>query len=305
MAGRSWPTTAGRSRKPVSPSCANSCSRSASCTGVAGEDPGVAAVLLAGEGVEAVAAGGGLGRVVVEEDHQVGEDVQPLLGAARRLLFGADLGEDRAGLSGVVRGGVADVGGAGHQAVGDGVVREGGHQGLALRRAGGDGGALDAEVAALEVDVVQLVAVDETPGADVTDLRVVLPAVPEAAHDLDVVARLVEEVGHQFAGGRGVVGLDAGKGTAAEVGGLGGAGGDLDAQARPAGADVVEGGDGLGDVERLGVGGHHGRDEAYAAGQRGDPGGDQDGVELGRGPGRCARPGPGSGRTAGRGRPRW
>ncbi|MGX1273647.1 hypothetical protein RKD18_006841 [Streptomyces phaeoluteigriseus] len=46
-----------------------------------------------------------------------------------------------------------------------------------------------------------------------------------------------------------------------------------------AGADVVEGGDGLGDVERLRVGGHHGRDQSYVAGQGGDSGGDQDRVE--------------------------
>jgi hypothetical protein len=63
--------------------------------GRADEYAGVAGVLLAGEGVEAVAAGGGLGRVVVEEDDQVPEDVQRLGGPPRRLLFGADLGGAR------------------------------------------------------------------------------------------------------------------------------------------------------------------------------------------------------------------
>ena len=49
-------------------------------------------------------------------------------------------------------------------------------------------------VLADEVDVVQLVPVNEPAGGDVADLGVVLPAVPEAAHDLDEVRRLLEEV---------------------------------------------------------------------------------------------------------------
>ena len=50
------------------------------------------------------------------------------------------------------------------------------------------------EEAALEVDVVQLVAVDEAAGGDVLDDGVVLPAVPQPAHDLDDVGGLVEQV---------------------------------------------------------------------------------------------------------------
>ena len=58
-----------------------------------------------------------------------------------------------------------------------------------------------------------------------------------------------------------------------------GAGRDLGAQPGPAGADVVQGGDGLGHVERLGVGDQGRRHQADVPGQRGDPGGDQHGVE--------------------------
>ena len=58
-------------------------------------------------------------------------------------------------------------------------------------------GPLHGEPAALEVDVVQLVPVDEPAGGDVADLGVVLPAVPEPAQHLDVVGGLVEQVGDQ------------------------------------------------------------------------------------------------------------
>ena len=51
-----------------------------------------------------------------------------------------------------------------------------------------------------EVDVVQLVAVDEPPGRDVADLGVVLPAVPQPPDHLDVVGRLVEQLGSSSAG---------------------------------------------------------------------------------------------------------
>ena len=85
-----------------------------------------------------------------------------------------------------------DIGLLGGQPVGDRRMGQGGDQGLALRGPGRDRGPSHAEPASLEVDVVQLVPVDEPPGGDVADLGVVLPAVPEAAHDLDEVGGLVE-----------------------------------------------------------------------------------------------------------------
>ena len=78
---------------------------------------------------------------------------------------------------------------------GDGDVGQDADQRLTLRGARGDRRAPDREPLPFEVDVVQLVPVDEPPRRHVADLRVVLPAVPEAAHDLDEVRRLVEEVG--------------------------------------------------------------------------------------------------------------
>ncbi len=62
--------------------------------------------------------------------------MQGFRGASGGLLLLPDGGDDVPGLAGVVRGDVADVGGAGHQAVGDRVVGERADQGLALRRAG-------------------------------------------------------------------------------------------------------------------------------------------------------------------------
>ena len=46
------------------------------------------------------------------------------------------------------------------------------------------------EVLALEVDVVELVPVDEAPGGAVTDLGVVLPAVPQPSGHLDRIGGL-------------------------------------------------------------------------------------------------------------------
>ncbi|GAA2227045.1 hypothetical protein GCM10010413_23090 [Promicromonospora sukumoe] len=125
---------------------------------------------------------------------------------------------------------------------------------LALRAARHDGGALDGEPLALEVDVVDLVLVHEAAGGDVADLGVVLPRVPQAAGDLDDVAGLGPCL-------RGV-----GCGAAAERGGLGVGQGDAHEPAGAPGAGPVEGLDDLGDVERLGVGDAHARDQA-------DPGG--------------------------------
>lgn len=128
---------------------------------------------------------------------------------------------------------------------------------------------------------MQLVAVDEAAGGDVPDLRVVLPAVPEPAHRFDVVGGLVEEVDDHLPQGGAVQVLEAERGqlTAAEVRGLVLTRRHLHPYARAAGAHIVEGGDRLGDMERLRVGGHHGRNQSYVAGEGGDAGGDQDGVQ--------------------------
>nr|BFE73784.1 hypothetical protein GCM10020092_070850 [Actinoplanes digitatis] len=139
------------------------------------------------------AAAGG----VAEEDDQVGEDVHGLAGAADDGLFRPDLPHDLGAVRGVGRRHVHDVGAAGTQPVRDAAVRQRAHRRLPLRRPRRDRRALDAELRALEVDVVQLVAVDEPAGCRVPDLRVVLPAVPEAADHLDMVRRLIEELAEQ------------------------------------------------------------------------------------------------------------
>ena len=73
-------------------------------------------------------------------------------------------------------------------------MRQRGDDGLALGWPRGDRRPLDREVLSGEVDVVQLVAVDESTGRDVADHRVVLPAVPQPADHLDGVGGLVEQV---------------------------------------------------------------------------------------------------------------
>jgi hypothetical protein len=59
-----------------------------------------------------------------------------------------------------------------------------------------------------------------------------------------------------------------------------GPGGDLDPDPGPARAHVVQGGDGLGQVERLGVGGDRGRHEPDVLGGGGGPGRDQHRVQA-------------------------
>ncbi len=115
---------------------------------------------------------------------QVGVDLEALPTSARM---------DRSELV-VLRGDEDQIGTARGELVDRVRVREGGHDRLALRRARRDRRALDREVLACEVDVVQLVAVDEPSGGDVADDGVVLPAVPEPAGHLDRVGGLVEQV---------------------------------------------------------------------------------------------------------------
>jgi hypothetical protein len=245
-----------------------------------GEHQGVAAVGGAGQRVQPVAAVGGGRRVVVEEDHQVAEDVHGVLLAAGGGLLGADRRHDRPGVLRVARGDEPEVGRPGHQPVRHGLVRQGGDDRLALRRARGDRRAAHAEPAPLEVDVVQLVAVDEAAGGGVPDHRVVLPAVPEPAQHLHVVAGLLEQVRDQLpCGRRGQVRGHRRQGAPPEVRGLVRAGRHLHPHPGPPAAHVVEGGDRLRDVERLGVGGHHSRHQPDVPGQRRDPGRGQQRVQ--------------------------
>jgi hypothetical protein len=175
--------------------------------GGAGKDVGVAVVFGAGSLVQALPAGDGGGFGLVEEDHQVTEDVHrlPCAGllwagpfwAPGAGLLGPDLRHDLGGVGRVTRGHEPDVGRARDQLVRHAGVPQRGDDGLALRRPRGDRRPLHGEPAALEVDVVQLVPVDEAAGGDVPDLRVVFPAVPEPSQHLHVVGRLVEVAGDQ------------------------------------------------------------------------------------------------------------
>src|ERR1700721_4601074 len=84
------------------------------------------------------------------------------------------------------------IGTRGDELVGGGTVAECSDHWLTLRRTWPDRGPLDRDPPALEVDVVQLIPVDEPSSRDVTDLSVVLPAVPQPAQHLDIVGRLGE-----------------------------------------------------------------------------------------------------------------
>ena len=126
-------------------------------------------------------------------------------------------------------------------------------------------GPLTEKYCAGEVDVVQLVAVDETTGRDVADHRVVLPTVPQSADDLDDVAGLVEQV-------------RPGDVPAAEQLGLVFRTADPHLPAGPAVGDEVKRGNGFGDVEWLRMGDGGDRNEADVSGHRRDPRGNQNRV---------------------------
>ena len=171
--------------------------------GRAGEDPGVAGVRVAREGVEALPAGrrrrpGSSSRNTTRSPKTCsGSSARPAAACSARIS--ATMARAWSASCGVTN---TTSAARATSRYGHASVRQGGDDGLALRRPGRDRGALDAEVPALEVDVVQLVAVDEAAGGGVADLRVVLPAVPEPAHHLDVVGGLVEQLGDQLAGVR-------------------------------------------------------------------------------------------------------
>ena len=172
MTGRSVAFTAGRSRKPSRPSRCQRARRSTSSAGSAVEDHGV------GTGVDGSR----------ERDEDVGVDLE--VGAAGL----PDLADDRAHGVVVLRRDEDEIDTARSEFVDRQLMRERGDDGLALWWPRGDRRPLDGEVLSGEVDVVQLVAVDESAGRDVANHRVVLPAVPQPAHHLDGVAGLVEQV---------------------------------------------------------------------------------------------------------------
>ena len=183
--------------------------------GRAGEDGRVARVGAARELVQARLALGRRGRARAEEDDQVGEDAAPGRPAA---CAASDLGHDPAG---VHRRRPAS------RSRRRPTSRSAGTARVACPRAdtigcpcggrGRDRRALDAEVVAREVDVVQLVAVDEPAGRGVADLGVVLPAVPQPPDDLDVVGRLVEQRRRQLPRGR-IVAVCSGPGRERRAG---------------------------------------------------------------------------------------
>ena len=123
----------------------------------------------------------------------------------------------------------------------------------------------------VEVDVVQLVAVDEPPGGDVADDGVVLPAVPQPADDLDGVGGFVEQV-------------DAADVAAAEQLGLVWGAADPHLPAGPAVGDEVKRGNRFRYMERLGVGHGRDRDQADVVGHRRHPGCDEHRVGPAREP---------------------
>ena len=110
------------------------------------------------------------------------------------------------------------------------------------------------EEAALEVDVVQLVAVDEAAGGDVLDDRRRPPSCPTAG-GRPRRRRPPRRTGRRCAPRRGRRGRGSTSARAPpDEGGLGRPDRHLRPPAGRALADAVEGGDGRGDVERLGVG---------------------------------------------------
>lgn len=151
----------------------------------------------------------GDGRVLpaAEVDGEHGQDPQGAGVAARGLGAGEQFLSGGAGGGRTLGVDEGDVGVAGGEVAG---VRAGGvghDDRAALRRARHDRGAPDAEGAAGEVGVVELVAVDEAAGGEVTDLGVVLPAVPEPPGRLGDLGRLVPEGG---GGGGGAAAEEAG-----------------------------------------------------------------------------------------------
>jgi len=160
-------------------------------------------------------------------------------------------------------------------------VAQGSHNRLALRWAWRNRGPFDGKPAPLEVDVVQLVPVDEPSSRDVADLSVVLPAIPQPAQHLNVIGGLSEILVDLLLHGRIIdrTGRQARQRAAPEVSRHVVTCRDLNSNAGSAGADVVERGDRLRHVKRLGLGDSRCWHEPNPPSTRGDSGGDEHRVQ--------------------------
>ena len=236
--------TPGRSRKPDRPARCQSSSRPASCAGVPMK---VVASLVKAWPARSSSRAWRLAASSAVAPRNTTRSAKTCTRSPPGL---ADLGHDRRGLRRVTWRHEADVRRLRDQRVHRAPVPERGDDRLALRRPGRDRGALDAEVLAGEIDVVQLVAVDEQPGRGVADLRVVLPAVPQPPDRprRNRPPRPAAPAARQRARSRRPICATSSvlRETRTRTPG-------------PALAGVVEGRDGLGDVERLGVGDDDGR----------------------------------------------
>ena len=251
--------------------------------GSAGEDLRVAGVRVAREAVEALPAGRRRGRVVVEEDHQVTEDVQGIRPRGPpqpvRARISATIARAWSVSCGVTYPMSAE---RATSRNGHALVREGADERLALRRPGRDRGALDAEVSCPRSRCSAACRGRRSDRWRRPGSRRRPPSCPTAGappRRSRRPRRRVRSISSRTAGlsrssirKRGNVRRPKCAASFCRAD-------DLDPQARPAGAHIVEGGDRLGDVERLGVGGDHGRHQPDVPGQRGDAGGDEHGVQ--------------------------
>ena len=144
--------------------------------GSADENVGIAAIFDTGEIIKSTSPRLRCLQGVIEEHHQVTEDVYRLSASTAGTLQRPDLADNVVCLRGVVWGNESDVGAAGDQLVGHSAVAQGRDYRLALRRTRRNRGPFDGKPASPEVDVVQLVPVDEPSSGDIADLSVVLPA---------------------------------------------------------------------------------------------------------------------------------
>ncbi len=249
MRSRSAGRRAGRRRTPSTPASTRARISATTSSAVAHDDAGVGR--QRGALLQAVPHRLSLGARFLDEHEQVGEDAQGLF-----TLGGGEFVEDAGHRRGIRRRDEHQVGMLRGETEGNALVRQRGDEGLPLRRPRHDRGARDREELARDLDVVHALAVEEPARLEVAHDRVVFPRVGQPADGLGHLSRLAEG-GEQ----RGVV-FDAtgcrepgrSVGAAPEVRALlrGGAGDDAHAPASP--ADVVEGLQPRGQVERLGVG---------------------------------------------------
>jgi hypothetical protein len=166
--------------------------------GGAGNNFGVARELLPGKPVEALQLSGGRTGLRIDGHEQVGIDQQRGPGSINCGLSRTHLRDDLGGALVDAGGDEDNVGAVGRQLVRQPGVGQCGDGRLPLGRPGHDGGSLDGKEFALEVGVVDLLAVDEAARGLVADHGVVFPAVPEQPQHLDRVGAFPEERGEEF-----------------------------------------------------------------------------------------------------------